>query len=266
MRRTPSALALWALACLAALVVVIAVYGGGIVAAPPDKPLAPVLRLSSRAQAALRVEPMVLAHDAATRHAEMITMRVRNISCGQERVGSAFAIDAHTLITNRHVIAGAAVLQLDAWDGRSLEADVAQARSGRLVDAGIVDVSAKLPAVAKTGSTPRPGDPITAVGYPLGGPLTLSTGRVVGYVDGRRLGQLGFDGQVIEISAPIRHGNSGGPLLDARGRVVGVVYAGQFPRGAGQDSTSLLGFAIPLSAVYRLLSAGGSASIIPCER
>lgn len=254
-----------ALAALAAVAAVAAAYGVSVVPDPGYGPLPAPVGLSSEARAALRAEPTVLARDAATRHAEMITMRVRNISCGQEVVGSAVAIDAHTLVTNRHVIAGAGVLELDAWDGTSIQADVAQARSGRLVDVGIVEVSDTLPAVARTGPPPTRGEPVTVVGYPLGGPLTLTAGKVAGYIDGRTLGPLGFDGRVIEVSATVHHGNSGGPLLDARGRVVGIVYAGQFAGGATQASASELGLAIPINAVARLLSQGGSEAVVPCE-
>jgi S1-C subfamily serine protease len=258
-------LVLVALAALLAAGAAAGVYGVGVARSPSSAPLPAALGLSPSARAALRAEPTVLARDAATRRAEMITMRVRNISCGQESVGSAFAINAHTLVTNRHVIAGAAVLELDAWDGAAIEADVAQARSGRLVDVGIVSVSQTLPAVAQTGPAPERGDRVTAVGYPLGGPLTLSPGEVLGYLDGRKLGRFGFDGRVIEISAAIRHGNSGGPLLDARGRVVGVVYAGQFAPGATQRSVSQLGLAIPIGAADRVLAQGASESVKSCQ-
>ncbi|HZU40686.1 MAG TPA: trypsin-like peptidase domain-containing protein, partial [Solirubrobacteraceae bacterium] len=194
-----------------------------------------------------------------------ITLRVRNISCQGIAVGSGWAVDPHTLITNRHVIAGAAVIELDAWDGTSVQADVSRAASGRLVDIGVVRVAETLPAVASTGPEPAAGAAVTAVGYPLGGPLTLSPGRVLGYVDGRSLPPgIGFDGRVIEISAAIHHGNSGGPLLDSRGRVVGVVYAAQFAPGAAQTSASQIGYAIPLSEVGTLLAAGGSQAIVPC--
>jgi hypothetical protein len=76
--------------------------------------------------------------------------------------------------------------------------------------------------------TPRRGDPVTAVGYPLGGPLTLSRGVALGTVLDR---DLSID--VLRITARIEHGNSGGPLLDSHGRVVGVVYAIETRTGYG---------------------------------
>ena len=132
-----------------------------------------------------------------------MTLRVRNISCAGVATGSGFAIDAHTIITNRHVLQGAAVLELNTWDGVSLDADVNEALTGRLVDIGVTRVSADLPAVAELGKDPRSGDRVTAVGYPLGGPLTLSEGRVTRYLDGRTL------------PAEVAFGREGARALDA---------------------------------------------------
>jgi S1-C subfamily serine protease len=72
---------------------------------------------------------------------------------------------------------------------------------------------------------------VTAVGYPLGGQLTLSPGRVIRYLDGRTLPpEIAFDGPVMQLSARIKHGDSGGPVLNGHGRVVGIVYASPPPR------------------------------------
>jgi S1-C subfamily serine protease len=253
-------------AAVAGVAVTAGMYGTGIVRAPWDAPPAQVVALTASARATLRSEPAVLARDAAKRRAEMITLRVRNISCAYDAMGSAFALDRHTLITNRHVIAGAAVLQVDTWDGVSIRGSVDSAVTGRLVDVGMVKVRAALPAVAKTGPAPRAGARVTAVGYPLAGPLTLSPGRVIGYVDGRRLDpSIAFDGRVIEVSSVLHHGNSGGPLLDARGRVVGIVYAGRMGPHANERSAAEVGYAIPLREVHSLMHEGGTRSVAPCE-
>jgi S1-C subfamily serine protease len=234
-----------------------------IATATPARPVATVA-LSAAAQKALRGKPITLAQDGLTRRAEEMTLRVRNISCDGVAVGSAWALDPHTLVTNRHVLAGAAVLEMDAWDGTSIEGDVAQAQEGRLVDIGIADVTQRLPLVAKTGPQAQPGDPVTAVGYPLGGRLTLSAGRVIRYLDGRTLDpSIAFDGPVMELSAKIKHGNSGGPVLDSRGRVVGIIYAGQ--PGASMEDYMRVAYAIPLASAHKLLRAGGTQSVLPCE-
>lgn len=239
--------------------------GGRRVAPPaPERPLRTTV-LTAAAQRTLRGKPITLAQDSLRRRAEKMTLRVRNISCAGVATGSAWALDPHTLVTNRHVLAGAAVLEMDAWDGTSFEGDVGQAQEGRLVDIGIATVPQRLPVVAKTGPGARPGDRVTAVGYPLGGELTLSSGRVVRYLDGRTLPpEIAFDGPVMQLSARIKHGNSGGPVLDAHGRVVGIVYAGQ--PGAGEEDYMRVAYAIPLSSARTLLRAGGTQAVLPCEQ
>jgi S1-C subfamily serine protease len=94
---------------------------------------------------------------------------------------------------------------------------------------------------------------VTAVGYPLGGPLRLSRGIVIDRVDG---GQLDIPGAVVRVTARIRHGNSGGPLLDAKGRITGIVYA--------IERRTRYGLAIPVDTLRRLTRIGGFEDVPPC--
>jgi S1-C subfamily serine protease len=214
-------------------------------------------------RAVLATEPTRLAADADTRRIEKLTLRIRNISCGEGSVGSGFAVNSHTLITNRHVIAGAAALQADTWDGQTIDLDVSQAATGLLVDIGVIHVAQPLPVVALPGPQPRVGTRVTAVGYPLGGALTITHGKVLAYLDGNALNpSIAFNGRVMEVSAPVKHGNSGGPLLDSRGRLVGVVFAAE--PGATYRSSSGITYVLPLSAIDQLLQQGGGAAVQPC--
>jgi S1-C subfamily serine protease len=57
--------------------------------------------------------------------------------------------------------------------------------------------------------------------------LTITHGHFLSYLNGESLpSDISFPGQVMTVSAPVKHGNSGGPLLDSHGRLIGVVYAG----------------------------------------
>jgi S1-C subfamily serine protease len=257
------ALGLLALAALVLTAGAAAVLGVGVTPSPGAAQLPDVATVAPVARSTLKKAPHELAQDTLKRAAEKLTLRVRNISCQGIATGSGFGIDDHTIITNRHVLAGAAVLELNTWDGTSLDADVDESTTGRLVDIGVTKVAAALPAVAELGPDPKPGQKVTAVGYPLGGELTLSPGRVIGYLDGRKLpAEVAFDGQVMQVSSRIKHGNSGGPLLDAKGRVVGVIFAGE-PGATDQDFMKLA-YAIPLSSVRTLLQAGGEDRVTPC--
>ncbi len=167
--------------------------------------------------------------------------------------GSGFALDAHTLVTNRHVLAGADRLEVDTWDGRTL--GVRSAAVGRLVDIGIATVAGRLPRPARLGSRVRPGASIIAVGYPLGGPWTLSRGTVVDLVDGSG---FGVPGHVLRLTAAVEPGSSGGPVLDAHGDVVGVVFA--------IEVATHLTLAIPVESVRDVAARRDLQPVPPCGR
>jgi S1-C subfamily serine protease len=224
-------------------------------AAPPAQEPAvkapDLTQVSSDVPNAVRVRFPVLARDSAERRARSLTVRVRNRSCEGVGVGSGFALTPHVLITNRHVLAGADALEVATWEGRSHS--VSYAEVGVLGDLGVVQVAGRLPTTGRYGRPPRAGDSVTAVGYPLGGELTLSQGTVVDRVDGR---DFGVPGEVLRISAHVRPGNSGGPLLDRRGRIVGIVYAREIATG--------LGLVIPVDTIKRLIAIAGFEDVPPC--
>ena len=223
MTRRPAGPAAAAVGALLALV--------GCVAAPPAA--GPPASLPSG-------KPRLAAESARQRAAE-VTMRVRNRGCDGVATGSGFAVAARRLVTNRHVVEGAEELQLDTWDGRSVS--VAVHRVAYLHDLALIETLEPLPRVARLAADdPEPEAPVTAVGFPRGGPLAQTRGRVVDLVAGARLGE---HGKVLRVSAAVTHGNSGGPLLDQAGRVIGVVYAGETRTGYG--------LAIPVSTLRILL-------------
>jgi S1-C subfamily serine protease len=256
-------LGLFALVALLVVAGAAVVLGIGVAPSPGQVQMPAVATVAPVARDTLKSAPQKLAQDSLRRAAEKLTLRVRNISCQGIATGSGFPIDDHTIITNRHVLAGASVLQLNTWDGTSLDADVDESSTARLVDIGVTKVAATLPAVAELGADPKPGQHVTAVGYPLGGELTLSPGRVIGYLDASKLPSgIAFGGKVMQVSSRIKHGNSGGPLLDSKGRVVGVIFAGE-PGATDQDFMKLA-YAIPLSSVRTLMQAGGEERVTPC--
>ena len=172
---------------------------------------------------------------ALTRRAEKLTLRIRNISCGQgKKIGSGFAFDSHTLITNRHAIAGAAALP---------KADTGTARPFRPrclpgTTTGPPRRHRRHPRRPSTGrSSPDPGvrsrPPSARRSPPLAIPSVVPSRSPTAWrarptsTATHSTPRIAFDGQVMKVSAPVKHGNSGGPLLDSRGRLVGVVFAGQ---------------------------------------
>jgi tetratricopeptide (TPR) repeat protein len=156
--------------------------------------------------------------------------------------GTAFLVDNGRLITNEHVIREGKVFLRSA--GLKIECTVA-ARD-ELNDLALLTVAAA--GVSRplrlADDLPRPGDTVFAIGNPEGLERTISLGLYTGprRLDGRDL---------LQVSASISHGSSGGPVVNASGDVVGVA-SGFLTEGQN------LNFAVPLSAVRALLSGGGS--------
>ncbi len=155
------------------------------------------------------------------------TVRIDGESCTERWVGSGFVVDHDqdpatppVVITNRHVVAGSTHLTVTTSTGARLTVEgVTQAR---YVDLALVAVSGPVPAALAVAPDSRPGAHVSLVGHPLGGGLDTRHGTVVDYVRNPRLGSTG---QIMRLDAWVRPGNSGGPVLDADGDVIGVVYA-----------------------------------------
>jgi S1-C subfamily serine protease len=183
-----------------------------------------------------------VAAASVVRRAQEVTVRIRTLGCDRLGIGSGFVLPGGIVVTNRHVVEEPRRVTVNTWDGRSLEAEVA----GIAVDSDLAVLqlsgAVDLP-VAEIRETPvAPDEIVLAVGYPDGGPATVSAGRVVSLVDGELLGE---PTDVIRVDADIRQGNSGGPLLDEEGRVVGVVFA--------LDVTSGDGLAVPIGTLLERL-------------
>jgi S1-C subfamily serine protease len=153
--------------------------------------------------------------------AQRMTVRVRNVGCGFLATGTGFMIDAHTLVTNRHVIADSSDLEVSTYDGNAVNATAA--RSTTAADIAIIRVEQTLPVAAQLADhDPQIGDAITVVGYPGGGRLTTTSGIVLGSVQDPLNGSVGT---VLGTTAKVEPGSSGSPVLNADGEVVGVIYA-----------------------------------------
>ncbi len=184
---------------------------------------------------------------------QRMAVRIRNVGCAGLSTGSGFAIDEHTLITNRHVVADSEVLQVSTYDGRDIE--VTAASTAGLADLAVVRTDDPLPTYPQLADAdPATGDPVTVVGYPEGGALTVTQGEVIGRTTDPLNENLG---EVLVTDAPVEPGSSGSAALDEAGRVIGVVYA------KTSDGRSLL---IPLSTVEQLLAdADAFAALPPCS-
>jgi S1-C subfamily serine protease len=138
--------------------------------------------------------------------------------------GSGVVIGIHgEVLTNAHVVEHCTQITVRSSAQDSATALVV-ARDD-INDLAVVRSNTPLSSVAtfRDGAPVRSGDAVVALGYPLVGLLATTANLTVGNVSA--LAGLGDDSRYLQISAPVQPGNSGGPLLDASGHLVGIVTA-----------------------------------------
>lgn len=148
------------------------------------------------------------------------------------------------ILTNNHVVEGAADLVVILSDGTEIPAEVISL--DEFSDLAVIQAEGNMPAVAMLGNSDqiKPGETVIAIGSPLGtfkNSVTVgvvsATGRVLDTGSGYQMEDL------IQTDAAINQGNSGGPLVNLAGEVVGINVA--IVRSSGSSVAEGLGFAIP---------------------
>ena len=177
-----------------------------------------------------------------------------------EASGSGVIVDSKGyIITNQHVIANTQGLQVIFADGTKAAATVVGEDAGN--DIAVIKVDVAVPAVAQLGDSDalELGEPVVAIGTALGDFANTVTEGIVSGLH-RQLDDASISVQdLIQTDAAINHGNSGGPLLDLSGKVIGINTAVVRNDGTMGSVAEGLGFAIPSntakSVMERLISA-----------
>ena len=190
----------------------------------------------------------------------VVTLLAINGERGGEGLGSGFAIDGDGYIaTNAHVVttgsgATANEVYVQFADGNKLTARIVGTDLDSDVALVKVDPSQLRGPSAKIVALPfgatsevKVGDPVAAIGSPFGEQQSLSVG-VVSALNRDIQSLTNFPiGNAIQTDAAINHGNSGGPLLDGSGKVIGINSQIRSTGGGGEG----VGFAIPVETVKR---------------
>jgi S1-C subfamily serine protease len=169
---------------------------------------------------------------------------------GQERegLGSGFVIDkAGHIVTNFHVIEGADEVAVNFSGDDRVRARVVGSDPSTDIAVLRIDTPARALTALPLGNSDgvRVGDPVLAIGNPFGLERSASSG-IVSALQRELRSPAGFTiDRVIQTDAAINQGNSGGPLLNARGDVIGVNTAIFSPSGGNVG----IGFAIPINTV-----------------
>jgi S1-C subfamily serine protease len=173
------------------------------------------------------------------------------VRTGHELGSGVIVADNGLILTANHVVAGGGAVTVTFADGTTASATVAGANP-KLDVAELIP--AKLPQVvvpATVGGAADVGASVVAIGNPLGLTDSVSSGVISGLDRTADTSNGKFTG-LIQFDASVNPGSSGGPLLDAHGRIVGVVVSLATPDG--QDAFAGIGFAVPIGSA---LGAGG---------
>ena len=167
--------------------------------------------------------------------------------------GSAFLIDSSGhAVTNAHVVAGCTRVTFDSRPASVLRED-------RQNDLALLSTSRSVnPLPLRSSASVRSGDEVVALGYPLPSVLSNEMNVTSGTISA--MSGLGGDTRFFQMTAPIQPGNSGGPLIDRNGMVVGVVVSKldvvKVLRETG-DVPQNVNFALSLGTLRSFLDANG---------
>jgi S1-C subfamily serine protease len=195
------------------------------------------------------------------RRAAPSVVRVLGTACGLGVSGSGWVAGRGLVVTNAHVVAGQRDTVVDAASSPPLPAQAVAFDSRN--DVAVLRVAGNLNAPALEQADPRSGSSVAVLGYPENGPLAARPGRI-----GRTATVLSEDAygrgpvprRITSLRADVRRGNSGGPVVNAAGRIVGTVFASRVEGGAG--------YAVPPDVVSNAIARarGGPVSTGDCVR
>jgi S1-C subfamily serine protease len=176
-----------------------------------------------------------------------------------EGAGSGFIIDPRGyILTNYHVVAGAQTMEVILGDQTRYPAKFIGADQRNDVALIKIDPKGKQLAALTLGdsSTLQVGQKVLAIGDPFGFQSTLTTGVVSALGRTVQTSQTTYIDEAIQTDASINRGNSGGPLINTHGEVIGINSAIYTPSG----TTAGIGFAIPINSAKMIandLMSGG---------
>ena len=199
-----------------------------------------------------------LLRSAGVEAARASVLRVTGSACGLGVEGSGWVAAPNLVVTNAHVVAGMKDAQVDRGDGDFRDAQVVafDARD----DVAVLRVEGlKAPPLALV--DPVEGQAVAILGYPENGPFTATPGRIgqTGVVlTDDAYGRGPVRRRVTTLRGLVRHGNSGGPAVDGRGRVEATIFAARI----GSES----GYAVPSALVRETLAQAGAREVSsgPC--
>jgi S1-C subfamily serine protease len=195
-----------------------------------------------------------IAADPDVRGVSRSVVRVLGTACGLGVEGSGWVASPGLVVTNAHVLAGEDDTTVTTVDGASL--DATPVRYDPDNDLALLRIDPSLPAM-EMAPEPQRGTAGAVLGYPENGPYALSPARLGDTSDAVSEDAYGngpIRRSIAFLRGNVHSGNSGGPLIDSRGRVLATVFAATTSGPPG-------GFAIPNDVVVSALAGPTSAEV-----
>jgi hypothetical protein len=186
----------------------------------------------------------------ARRVAQKAALEIRIPACDDDSLGRGFALDAHTLVAHRDAVPGAGWVRVETANRRSTAVGAASAY--RVGELGVVHVARRLPRKLPLGLNVAAGASVVVV-TERDGKLRMLPGVVVDSVPGA---PYGARTKVLRLTADVQDGDAG-PVLDAKGRMVGAVF--------GVDERTTLGVAVPVAALRGRAAARTLETLRACD-
>ena len=187
-----------------------------------------------------------IAADPDVARAEGSVVRVLGTACGLGVEGTGWAVGPELVVTNAHVVAGEDDTTVTTAGGASLRAT--PVRYDPENDLALLHVEVELPPLTLA-PDPSSGTSAAVLGYPENGPYAVAPARLGetrDTISEDSYGRGPIRRSIASLRGDVRSGNSGGPLVDDRGRVLGTVFAATTTGAAG-------GFAVPDAVVEEAL-------------
>jgi 2-alkenal reductase len=199
----------------------------------------------------ITVDVTTAIEDAVAKVGPAVVTVVNTLSGGGQASGSGviFSADGY-ILTNNHVVEGARRLEVIFSDGETVSAQLIGADP--YADVAVIKIDDAVPAYAELGNSDNlaPGETVIAIGSPLGDFRNTVTAGVVSALGRTMTSDSGYQMEdLIQTDAAINHGNSGGPLVNLAGQVVGLNTLVIRGNGFTSDQAEGLGFAVSINTV-----------------
>ncbi len=202
-------------------------------------------------------DPSIVADPDVARAGDSV-VRVLGTACGLGVEGSGWVAGPGLIVTNAHVVAGEDDTTVTTREGASLDATPVYYDPEN--DLALLQVEAEIPALP-IAPDPASGTAAAVLGYPENGPYAEAPARLGETretISNDSYGRGPIGRRIASLRGSVRSGNSGGPLVDSRGRVLGTVFAATTTGAPG-------GFAIPTDIVEAALrEPAGPVDTGPC--